>query len=132
MLGADPLLERFDRMVDDATAAFLETLDDNEGATAKLYLQNAARVADEAWDHTEQGHHGPAAVGPLITDVERADPSPADDDSNEEIVYVPPSRRTPKRTSTANGTALVHRQDQLAASEGKLARRRCTATGAEE
>ena len=87
MLGADPLLERFDRMVDDATAAFLETLDDNEGATAKLYLQNEAGFADEAWEHTEQGHRGPSAVGPLIEEVERADPSPADDDSNEEIVH---------------------------------------------
>ena len=71
MQGADPLLECFDRMVDDATAAFLATLDDNEGATAQLHLQNAARVADEAWEHTEQGHHDPSAVGPLITDVER-------------------------------------------------------------
>ena len=31
MLGADPLLERFDRMVDDATAAFLERLTTTKG-----------------------------------------------------------------------------------------------------
>ena len=48
LLGAEPLFERLDRMVDAATAVSLEALDDGARATANLYLQKAALAADEA------------------------------------------------------------------------------------
>ena len=40
--------------------------------TANLYLRKTL-VADDAWEQTLRGHHGPSAVGPRITDVGRAD-----------------------------------------------------------
>ena len=87
-VGADPLLERrLDRRVDATTGAFLKTLDDSERTAANLSLQRAALVADDTWEHTVRGHHAWSAVGPLITHVERADPSTEEDES-EEISFV--------------------------------------------
>ena len=63
-------------LVEDASAAFLESLDDSERATAHLYLLKAARAADEAWEQIVQEQRGPAVVGPTVADVERADPTP--------------------------------------------------------
>ena len=53
------------RKVDAGSATFLEILDDTERDTVNLCLQNAALVADDAWEQTARGHYGLSAVGPL-------------------------------------------------------------------
>ena len=77
---------RHDRMVDAGSATFLEILDDTERDTVNLCLQNAALVADDAWEQTARGHYGLSQPSGhlLITDVERAE-----EDGNEECSYVP-------------------------------------------
>ena len=84
LLVASPLLARLDVLVDNDTAPLLEPLDDSEEATANLHLQEATRAADEAWEQSVQGHHGPSVAGPTITDVEHADPTSQDDDGSQE------------------------------------------------
>ena len=51
-------------------------------ATAHLYPQNATQAADEAWGQTVQGHPSPSVAGPAITDAERADPTPQQDENS--------------------------------------------------
>ena len=42
----------------------LEALDDEDRATAKLYVKKAAQAADEAWQHTVDGYNEPIVTNP--------------------------------------------------------------------
>ena len=71
-----PPLTGLDILVESLAAAFLETLDDNERATAAWAAEGAVGALE---------HHGPSVFAPPIADVERAIPQPHDDEHDEEI-----------------------------------------------
>ena len=57
------LLEtRLAAVFETATSTHLSVLDDEDQATAKLYVQKAAQAADEAWQQTVSGLQGPGAT----------------------------------------------------------------------
>ena len=64
LLTEQPLGARLDNLVEAASTASLDTLDDGEKLTAQLYLQNAAQAADEEWQQIVQGHNGPTVTNP--------------------------------------------------------------------
>ena len=93
LVAAPLLLIRLDALVEDAAAAFLETLDDSERATALLYLPKADRAANGAFEQVAQEHHGPAVVGPTVADVQCADPTLQKDADGEQITNASARRR---------------------------------------
>ena len=53
---AEQILEtRLSEVIETATSTYLSALDNEERATAKLYVQKAAQAADEAWQQTVSG-----------------------------------------------------------------------------
>ena len=52
------------------TSTYLSALDDDDQATAKLYVQKAAHAADEAWQETSGGLQGPGVTNPTIAFLE--------------------------------------------------------------
>ena len=58
-LPKQPLETRPDAVIGAATSTYFEALDDEDSATAKLYVQKVAQAADEAWQQTVDGHNGP-------------------------------------------------------------------------
>ena len=54
LLPEQILETRLSEVIETATSTYLSALDRNEQATAKLYVQKAAQVADEAWLQTVQ------------------------------------------------------------------------------
>ena len=48
---------RLSEVFETATPAYLSALDNDEQATARLYVQKAAQAADEAWQQTVSGQH---------------------------------------------------------------------------
>ena len=59
LLTEQPLGARLDNLVEAASTASLDTLDDGEKVTAQLYLQNAAQAADEEWQQIVPGPQWP-------------------------------------------------------------------------
>ena len=54
------LLEtRLSQVIDTATSTYLSALDDDEQATALLFIQKAEQAADESWQHTVSGSKAP-------------------------------------------------------------------------
>ena len=70
-----------DDLVATATAGFLDTLHDNERATAHVYLQKAAQAADEAWEQMVP-----------VAEVERTDPAPQENEDAQEVTFAPARR----------------------------------------
>ena len=68
-------------------AAVIETdlgaLDDEDQATAKLYVQKAAQAADEAWQQTVGGLQGPSVADPTIASLEHPSSVSQDEDSDD-------------------------------------------------
>ena len=92
-ISAEPLLARVEDLVDTASAAILDALDDSEKHTAHLYLQTAAQAAEETWQQIAQSHIGPSMEGPAIAETDQTDPTSQGDDDVDEISSVR-ARRT--------------------------------------
>ena len=55
----EQLLERrLSEVIDTATSTYLSALDNDEHATARMFIQKAAQAADESWQHTVSGQQG--------------------------------------------------------------------------
>ena len=78
-----PLEARLTQDIETATSTYLETLDDGDPATAKLYVQKAAQAADDAWQQTVDGHNGPSVTNPTVSGLEHPSSASQDDDSED-------------------------------------------------
>ena len=65
------------------TAAYLSSIDSDEQATAKLYVQKAAQAADEAWQQRIGGLQGPGVTNPTIASLEHPDSASQDEDGGD-------------------------------------------------
>ena len=64
------LLEtRLSEVIDTATSTYLSALDNDEQATARLFIQKAAQAADESWQQTVSGQQGREVAGPTIASL---------------------------------------------------------------
>ena len=68
LLPKKPLETHLAVVIERATSTYLEALDGDDQAAAKLYVQQAAPAADEAWQQTVDGHNGPA--NPTVSELE--------------------------------------------------------------
>ena len=74
---------RLSEVIETATSTYLSSLDSDEQATAKLYVQKAAQAADEAWQQTIGGLHGPGVTNPTIASLEHPGSASQDADSDD-------------------------------------------------
>ena len=58
-------------------STYLDAVDDEDEAMAKLYVQKAAQSAEEAWLQTVGGLQGPCVTNPTVAAFEFEHPSPA-------------------------------------------------------
>ena len=66
----EQLLEtRLSEVIETATSTYLSALDNDEQATAWLFIQKAAQAADESWQHTVSGKQGPRVAGPTTASL---------------------------------------------------------------
>ena len=89
LLSEQPLVARLDDLVDDASADFLDTLDDSETPTAHVYLKNAAQAAEEAWKQIVHGLSGSSIANATIAPTEQSDPPSQPEDDGSDITCVP-------------------------------------------
>ena len=71
-----PLEARLGVVIETATSTNLGALDDEDRATAKLYVQKAAQAADESWQQTVDEHNGPCVTDPTMSDLEHPSSAP--------------------------------------------------------
>ena len=55
---------------DTATSTNLSAVDNDEQATAQLFIQKAAQAADESWQHTVSGQQGLGVAPPTIASLD--------------------------------------------------------------
>ena len=61
----EQLLEtRLSEVIETATSTYLRALDNDEPATAQLFIQKAAQAADDSWQHTVSVQQGLNVAGP--------------------------------------------------------------------
>ena len=72
---------RLSEVIDTATSTYLSSLDTDEQATLKLYVQKAAQAAEEDWQQTVAGLHGLGVANPTIASLEH--PASQDEDSDD-------------------------------------------------
>ena len=77
-----PLEARLDAVIATATSTCLEALDEEDRATAELYVQKAAQAADEAWQQTVGGLQGHSVANPTMSDLEHPSSASHDEDSD--------------------------------------------------
>ena len=85
-----PLAARLDTLIETASIASLDTLDDSEKKlTAQLYLHKAAQAADEAWQQncTRSQGNGRTVTNPTI--CRHSDSTSQHDDDGDENTNVP-------------------------------------------
>ena len=70
-------------MIEAATTTYLEALDDEDRATAKLHVQRAGQAGDEAWQQTVEGHNGPSVTNPTVSEIEQSCSASRDDDDDD-------------------------------------------------
>ena len=113
-----PLLARLDILIESATAAFLDDLDDSEKPTAKLYIQKPAQAADESWQRTAQGQNGPTVMPPTISEVEQSGSASEDEDDDSELTFTSPRKNPSQRTTAPSAALPAVWQNPTEASEG--------------
>ena len=67
LLPKHPLETRLAAIIGTATSTCLGALDDEDRATAKLYVQKAAQAAEVAWQQTIRGLQGPSVTHPTVS-----------------------------------------------------------------
>ena len=70
-------------VIETATSTNLDALDDEDRATAKLYVQKAAQAADKARQQTVGGPQGPSVTNPTMSDLEHSGSASQDEDSED-------------------------------------------------
>ena len=94
LLWEEPLVTRLAAVVEAATTTCLEALDDEDEATAELYIQKVAQAAHEAWQQSAEGHNGPIVTNPTVLEIEHSSSaSQDDDDGDSEYASVPHKSR---------------------------------------
>ena len=78
-----PLEARLDAVIATATSTCLEALDEEDRATAELYVQKAAQAADEARQQTVGGLQGHSVANPTMSDLEHPSSASHDEDSDD-------------------------------------------------
>ena len=89
LLPEQPLLAWLSALVESASVAFLDALDDAEKPTTRLYLQKAARAAEESWEQTVLGYSGPTVTNPTVPEIEQGGSASQDDDDDSEPTFTP-------------------------------------------
>ena len=69
-----PLETRLAAAIATDTSANLDALDDEDRATAKLYVQKAAQAAEEAWQQPSGRLQGLSVTNPTVSDLEHPTP----------------------------------------------------------
>ena len=77
------LLETRLAVIETATSTCFGALDNEDKATAKLYVQKAAQAADEAWQQTIGGLQGPGVTNPIVAALEHPSSASQDEDSED-------------------------------------------------
>ena len=77
------LKTRLAAVIGTGTSTFLSALDNDEQATAKLYVQKAAQAADEAWQQTIGGLQGPGVTNPTIASLQHLGSASQDEDGDD-------------------------------------------------
>ena len=70
-------------VIETATSAYLSAPHNDEQATARLFIQKAAKAADESWQHTVSGQQGPRVAAPTIASLEHPSSASQDEDSDD-------------------------------------------------
>ena len=83
LLREQILEARLSEVIETATSTNLSSLDKDEQATAKLYVQKAAQAADEAWQQTIAGLQGRGVANPTIASLGHPGSASPDDDSDD-------------------------------------------------
>ena len=84
---------RLSGVIETATTTYLSALDNDEQATARLYVQKAAQAADEAWQQTIGGLHGPGVMNPTIASLEHPKLRLQEEDSDDMDFLLPRKSR---------------------------------------
>ena len=93
LLPKRPLVTSLAAIIEAATTTYLEALDDEDRATAKLYVQRAALAGDEAWQQTVEGHNGPTVTNPTVSEIEQSSSASRDDD-DDDVEFTPAPRKS--------------------------------------
>ena len=80
-------------VIDRGLSTYFNALDDEDKATAKLYVQKAAQAADEARQQTVGGLRGSGVTSPTVSAFEHPNSAYQDEDS-EDMDFSAPSRLT--------------------------------------
>ena len=94
LLPEQMLEARLSEVIETPTSTYLSTLDSDAQATAKLYVQNAAQAADEAWQQTFAGLQGLGVANPTMSDLEHPTSASQDEDSDVDFSATPKSRHS--------------------------------------
>ena len=107
-LPKQPLETRLAAVIETVTSTHLGALDDDDKATAKLYVQKAAQAADEAWQQTIGGLQGPSVTNSTVSALEH--PSSASQDKDSEDMDFSAPRKS--RVSAPKLQAQLSRTDR--------------------
>ena len=111
------LLEtRFAALIGKPTSTYLSAHDDEDQATATLYIQKTAQASDEAWQHTIAGLQGPGVANPTIASLEHPGSASLDEDNDEMDLSAPWKSRLSAAAPSAAFT------DSTQASEAHLSK----------
>ena len=86
-LPEQPLLVCLDTIIETATAASLDALDDPAHSQA---VPARSSPADDSWQQTVQGHNGPTITNPTVPDVEQSGLSSQHNDEDSESAFASP------------------------------------------
>ena len=94
LLPKNLLETRLAAVIETALSTYLDALDDEDKATAKLlYVQKAAQAAEGAWQQTLGGLHGPNVTNPTVADLEHPSSTCQDEDSEDMDFSAPQKSR---------------------------------------
>ena len=92
LLPKQILEARLFEVIETAASTYLSALDSDEQATTRLYVQKAAKAADEAWQQTIGRLHGPGVANPSTASLEHRRSTSQDEDSDDTDFSAPKSR----------------------------------------
>ena len=112
-------------MIATAASTYLSALDDEDQATAELYIQKAAQAVEEAWKQTIKGLQGPGVANPTIASLEHTSSASQDEDAA-------PRKSQLSAPQLQAQLFTVHRPDSTQAPEGHTLLQRSVTAGFED
>ena len=113
-----------------ATSTHPGALDDEDRATAKLYVQKAVQAADEAWQQIVGGLQGPSVANLAVADLEHHSSAIQEEDNDDRTSQRP---EEPTQYAAAPSAAFTaHGSDRTQAAEEHTLLQRCLAAGYED